>query len=101
MIDYNNSRLSGNPYGNLIVPTAFYVAKFQKVGDDNAFLKASLWPQLQRLYGSRDVEHFWEQFPESEVLPTVPLLNLIDTSAPSTTSATVEGEGTCGTLGST
>jgi hypothetical protein len=97
MIDHNSSRLGGNPYGNLIVPTAFYVAELQKVGDDNAFLKASLWPQLQSLYRSRDVEHFREQFPESEVLPTVPLLNVMYTGAPSTTSATIFGEGTCGT----
>jgi hypothetical protein len=32
MIDHNSSRLGGNPYGNLIVPTAFYVAELQKVG---------------------------------------------------------------------
>jgi hypothetical protein len=43
------------------------------------------------------MEHFWEQFPESEVLPTVPVLNVMYTGAPSITIATVLGEGTCGT----
>jgi hypothetical protein len=46
MIDHKTSRLGGNPSGNLIIPTAFYVAELQKLGDDKAFLKGSLWPHL-------------------------------------------------------
>jgi hypothetical protein len=46
MIDHKICRLGGNPAANLIISTAFYVADFQKVRDDKAFLKTSLWPQL-------------------------------------------------------
>jgi hypothetical protein len=41
MIDHKICRLGGNPAANLIIPTTFYVANLQKVGDDKAFLKTS------------------------------------------------------------
>jgi hypothetical protein len=56
MIDHKTCRLGGNPAANLIVPTAFYVAEVQKLGDDKAFLRVCLWPTLQALYKSEDIE---------------------------------------------
>jgi hypothetical protein len=46
MVDHNITRLGGIPSANLIIPTPFYVAELQKLGDDKAFLKGSLWPHL-------------------------------------------------------
>jgi hypothetical protein len=50
MIDHKICRLGSNPAANSIIPTAFYVAELHKVGEDKAFLKTSLWPQLWTLY---------------------------------------------------
>jgi hypothetical protein len=50
MIDHKICRLGGNPAANMIIPTVFYVVELQRVGDDKAFMKTSLWPQLQKLY---------------------------------------------------
>jgi hypothetical protein len=58
MIDHKICRLGGNPATNLIIPTAFYVVELQKVGDDKAFMKTSLWPQLQTLYRCKGIEQF-------------------------------------------
>jgi hypothetical protein len=52
MVDHNITRLGGIPSANLVIPTLFYVAELQKLGDDKAFLKGSLWPNLQGFYGS-------------------------------------------------
>jgi hypothetical protein len=46
MVDHNITRLGGIPSANLVIPTLFYVAELQKLGDDKAFLKGSLWPHL-------------------------------------------------------
>jgi hypothetical protein len=96
MIDHKTCRLGGNPAPNLIVPTAFYVAEVQKLGDDNAFLRICLWPTLQALYRSEDIEQFRERYPESEVEPTVGKANVFRVRPRSTTTDTMEGEGTYG-----
>jgi hypothetical protein len=58
MVDHNITRLGGIPSANLVIPIPFYVAEVQKLGDDKAFLKGSLWPHLQGFYASRDIDHF-------------------------------------------
>jgi hypothetical protein len=97
MIDHNIARLGGNPSWNLIIPIAFYVAELQKIGDDKAFLKGSLWLHLKGLYGSRDNKHFRQHFPNSVVVPSVEVLKVCDIGAPSNSTEHVKGEGTCGT----
>jgi hypothetical protein len=96
MIDHKTCRLGGNLAPNLIVPTAFYVAEVQKLRDDNAFLRICLWPTLQALYRSEDIEQFRERYPESEVEPTVGKANVFRVRPRLTTTDIVEGEGTCG-----
>jgi hypothetical protein len=99
MIDHKTCRLGENQYGNLIIPTTFYVAKLQnflKVGDDKAFLKDCLWPWLYGLYKCKDIKHFWEHYPKSVFDPSVEILNLYEIGATSITTETMEDEGTCG-----
>jgi hypothetical protein len=58
MIDHKICRLGGNPAANMIIPTAFYVVELQRVGDDKAFMKTSLWPQVQKLYRCKGMQLF-------------------------------------------
>jgi hypothetical protein len=44
MIDHKICRVGRNLAANLIIPTAFYMADIQKVAENRAFLKTSLWP---------------------------------------------------------
>jgi hypothetical protein len=37
----------------------------ERLGDDRSFLKSSLWPLLQGLFGSIDVSDFCSYFPQS------------------------------------
>jgi hypothetical protein len=72
------------------------VAEVQKLGDDKAFLRVCLWPTLQALYKSEDIKQFHERYPKSEVELTVEKVNVFQVCPRSTTTDTVEGEGTCG-----
>jgi hypothetical protein len=101
MIDHKICRVGGNPVANLIIPIAFYVVELEKIGDDKGFLIRSLWPQLQAPYRCKDIDHFHEHFPESEVDNIVKMLAVSRTCAASNNSDSVEGEGTSGPIGST
>jgi hypothetical protein len=46
IVDHKLCRLGGNEAANLIIPTAFYMEELKKLGDDKAFLRTCLWPQL-------------------------------------------------------
>ena len=96
MIDYKTCRLGGNPYGNLIISIAFYVVELQKIGDDKAFLKGCLWPQLYKLHGCKDIEYFWKHYLESVLDSRIEILNVCEIGATSTTTNTMEGEGVYG-----
>jgi hypothetical protein len=63
IIDHNPSRVSCNPCANVIV-SPFYHAQLTKVGDDNLFLKTSLWPQLSGLFTSTDMVDFETHYPK-------------------------------------
>jgi hypothetical protein len=97
MVDHNITRLGGIPSANLIIPTPFYVAELQKLGDDKAFLKGSLWPHLQGFYASQDINHFRQEYPDNVVMRTEEVLKLCDTGTPPNSTEHVEGEGACGT----
>jgi hypothetical protein len=64
IIDHNPGQVSCNPRTNIIVVSSFYHAQLTKVGDDNLFLKTSLWPQLTGLFGSTDMVDFETQYPQ-------------------------------------
>jgi hypothetical protein len=65
IVDHKLCRLGGNEAANLIIPTVFYVEELEKLGDDKAFLRACLWPQLQALSRCKDIDEFRTRYPES------------------------------------
>jgi hypothetical protein len=95
IVDHRICRLGGNSAANLIIPTAFYVAEMQKLGDDKGFLKGCLWPLLQGLYRCKDIKHFRTHYPDNVVDPAVKVQKLCGTEETSASTKTVEGEGTC------
>jgi hypothetical protein len=101
LIDHKVCRLGGNKAENLIVPTPFYVADLERVGDDKAFLKACLWPQLKQLNECMDIAEFRRFYPECEVVPGLKILRVSPTPSTPTSTDTVDGEGTCEPSGST
>jgi hypothetical protein len=58
-------RVDSNPSTNITISTSFYVEKVERLGDNRSFLKSSLWPLLQGLFGSVDVADFHLHFPQS------------------------------------
>jgi hypothetical protein len=69
----------------------------KKLGVDKAFFKGSLWLHLKGLYGSRNIKHFRQHFPDNVVVPNVEVLKMCDAGALSNSTEHVKGEGTCGT----
>jgi hypothetical protein len=101
IVDHKLCRLGGNEAANLIIPTAFYVAELEKLGDDKAFLRACLWPQLQALSTCKDIDEFRTHYPESVIDPHEEVQDVLRTSPTATTTHIVHGEGTCEPCGST
>jgi hypothetical protein len=102
IIDYNSLCVNCNPRANVIIPTPFYLAQLTKLGEDEQFLKTSMWPQLAGLFGAADMEDFETHFPELRILtPKIPELENHDHENISNVVHSVAGEGTCGPFGST
>jgi hypothetical protein len=95
IVDHKSWRLEGNPAANIIKPTAFYVADINGLGDDKGFLKVSLWPQLQSLYGSENIRQFRLKYPNSVLDASVKVSELCRSESTTASAETVEGEGTC------
>ena len=95
IVDHKPCRLGGNPLGNLIIPTPFYVEDIQKLGDDKGFLKGCLWPLLQGFSGCEDITDFRVHYPNSVVDPSVKIQKLYESQGASPSTGNVEGEGTC------
>jgi hypothetical protein len=58
-----------NPSSNIITPKPFYVEHLHKLGDDQSYLKSTLWPMLKALFDAANVEEFRRQFPPLLQLP--------------------------------
>ena len=58
IIDNNGSRVSCNLDANVFIADLFYVADLKKVGEDNVYLKSTLWPMLEALYVANSVTEF-------------------------------------------
>jgi hypothetical protein len=65
IVDHNVSRVACNPISNVVAAKAFYVEYLQKLGDDKNYLKGTLWPLLQALFDTDDVEEFHSRLPHS------------------------------------
>ena len=95
IVDHKPCRLGGNSFGNLVIPTAFYVKDIQKLGNDKGFLKGCLWPLLQGLSGCEDITDFRRHYPNNVVDPSVKIQKLYESGATSASTGNIEGEGTC------
>ena len=73
--------------------------KMERLGEDQNFLKSSLWPLLQGLFGSADVADFRFHFPLSFHSPNAPICRLHEKEETSGFTEQLEGEGTYRPLG--
>jgi hypothetical protein len=99
IIDHKAQRVGSNPSANVIILTPFYVEKMERLGEDQNFLKSSLWPLLQGLFGSTNVADFRSHFPLSFHSPNAPVHRLYEKEETSGFIEELEGEGTYGPLG--
>jgi hypothetical protein len=58
IIDHNWAVVNCNPVANIIIPPAFHVMNMKKLADDKLYLKHLLWPLLESLAGSPNVQQF-------------------------------------------
>jgi hypothetical protein len=58
IIDHIGAVVNCNPVANIIIPPASYVENMKKLADDKNYLKHLLWPLLESLAGSPDVQQF-------------------------------------------
>jgi hypothetical protein len=100
IIDHKACRLACNPSTNVIIPPPFYVDEVQKVGDDQQFLKVSLWLILQRLYGCLDIANFRSHVPNSILESGFEVPRLHENKTGRGLEMNVEGEGTSKPYGS-
>jgi hypothetical protein len=102
IIDQNPSRVSCNPRANVIVVSPFYHAQLTKVGDDNLFLKTSLWPQLSGLFALVDMVDFETHYPELRLQEQETIdEESYENKNLSCNLQSVQGEGTCRPVGPT
>jgi hypothetical protein len=99
IIDHKPLRVGCNPHRNVIVVKPFYSADLTKVGDDELYLKTSLWPQLIGLFGSANMADFEAQFPQMRLPAPDRLEETRDDRDLSADLQYRQGEGTCGPLG--
>jgi hypothetical protein len=102
IIDHNPGQVSCNPRANVIVVSPFYHAQLTKVGDDNLFLKTSLWPQLSGLFALVDMVDFETHYPELRLQEpeTIDKESYEDKNIIGDLQS-IQGEGTCGPVGPT
>jgi hypothetical protein len=73
IIDYIGAVVNCNPVANIIIPPAFYVENLKKLADDKNYLKHLLWPLLEGLAGSPDVQQFRSVLPAALGVAVVPI----------------------------
>ena len=66
IIDHIGAVVNCNPVANIIIPPAFNVENIKKLADDKNYLRHFLWPLLEKLAGSPNVQQF------RSVLPATP-----------------------------
>ena len=58
IIDHIRALVDCNPIANIIIPPSFYVEDLKKLADDKNYLRLNLWPLLDNLAGSPNVQQF-------------------------------------------
>ena len=66
IIDHIGAVVNCNPVANIIIPSAFEVENMKKLADERNYLRHLLWPLLESLAGSPNVQEF------RSVLPATP-----------------------------
>ena len=66
IIDHIGALVDCNPIANIIIPPAFYVEDLKKLADDKNYLRLNLWPLLDSLAGSPNVQQFRGVIPATE-----------------------------------
>ena len=72
IIDHIGVLVDCNPIANIIIPPAFYVENMKKLGNDKNYLRQNLWPLLESLAGSPDVQQFRGVLPATSIGVTDP-----------------------------
>jgi hypothetical protein len=99
IIDHKLLHVGCNPHRNVIVVKPFYSVDLTKIGDDELYLKTSLWPQLIGFFGSANMADFEAQFPQMRLPAPDRLEETRDDKDLSADLQCRQGEGTCGPLG--
>ena len=55
------------PIANIVIPPAFYVENLRKLAYDKNYLRQNLWPLLESLAGSPDVQQFQGVLPATSI----------------------------------
>jgi hypothetical protein len=101
IIDHKPCRVAYNPPVNFITPSPFYVEDLQKIGDDQMYLKSTLWAGLQRLLAYSIVTEFILPPPSNVAKTTLNLPCVQETGETAVIGLQLQGEGTCEPCGST
>ena len=67
IIDHIGALVDCNPIANIIIPPAFYVEDLKKLADDKNYLRQNLWPLLESLAGSPNVQQFRGVLPATDI----------------------------------
>jgi hypothetical protein len=96
IVDHNVSRMACNPISNIVAAKAFYVEHLQKLGDDKSYLKRTLWPLLQVLFDTGDVEEFHSRLLHSTIASNSAIQEDCGKLLASEIHGCLQGEGTTG-----
>ena len=67
IIDHIGALVDCNPIANIVIPPAFYVENLRKLADDKHYLRHNLWPLLETLASSPDVQQFRGVLPAKSI----------------------------------
>jgi hypothetical protein len=101
IIDHKPYRVACNPPVNVITPSPFYVEDLQKIGDDQMYLKSTLWAGFQRLLAYSIVTEFILTPPSNVAKTTLNLPCVQEIGKTAVIGLQLQGEGTCEPCGST
>ena len=106
IIDHIGALVDCNPIANIVIPPSFYVENLRKLADDKNYLRLNLWPLLESLAGSPDVQQFRGVLPATSIGD--PDVNTLHAAGRTTRSSALKhpnspmsglpnlsGEGTC------
>ena len=67
IIDHIGALVDCNPIANIVIPPSFYVENLRKLADDKNYLRLNLWPLLESLAGSPNIQQFRGVLPANPI----------------------------------